>query len=246
MRNDLSATLVQVAAGDGTPVSSARCTTYDFRVVAHPTEETVDTLVEDLDPTQVIVIHQRGRGARRYRDNTFVWATDDNQQYTIFEDDEWVGPSWMTAEGREYVWRNNQSRFRTWLGDSFDGDDPIPLPACERVTESVDLDAKGLDVDAIERRLHVSESASEADTTTPSAANATESGAPTGEEGDTDEAPSETLASITARLDAVEAQLNGTALPARVIDAGSVEVDSVDSGSVEVSLLTEVGLSPVT
>ena len=29
-------------------------------------------------------------------------------------------------------------------------------------------------------------------------------------------------------------------------DAGSVEVDSVDSGSVEVSLLTEVGLSPAT
>ena len=101
------------------------------------------------------------------------------------------------------------TRPRSAVGKTLDGD---PL---------LDLGAEGLNVDAIERELRVSEPvAGEAGEATRLAASATESGAPTGDGDDTDEAPSKAVASITARLDTIEARLADTTLPARVIDAG--------------------------
>jgi putative mRNA 3-end processing factor len=213
IRNDPNATLVQVVAAGNTLRSSARCTTHDFEVVAHPTEAEVDTLVEDLDPTQVVITHQRGRGRNRYKDkyNSYVWATDDESEYAIHEDGEWVAPPWMTTEGIAYVNRNGGFGGDGWLGETFGGpDEELPLPACERVDEDVDLAAEGLDMEALRQRLHPSESASR----TVEKEEETET-APTSEE-----LSSEKVASITDRLDAIESQLEGTTYTARVVDAG--------------------------
>src|SRR5699024_8240080 len=134
--------------------------------------------------------------------------------------------------GRKYVRQNSQSGFRTWLGDGYEGEGSIPLPPCERVDESagVDLAAEGLDVEALERRLHVSRTDSELETGTPTEPATDETGetttASTGDEVEADESlasgeiSSEAVASITSRLDAIETRLAGSTLAARVVDAG--------------------------
>jgi putative mRNA 3-end processing factor len=213
IRNDPNATLVQVVAAGNTLRSSTRCTTHDFAVVAHPTEAEVDTLVEDLDPTQVVITHQRGRGRSRYKDkyNSYVWATGDESEYTIHEDGEWVAPPWMTTEGIAYVNRNGGFGGDGWLSKTFASpDEELPLPACERVDEDVDLAAEGLDMDVLRQRLRPSKSSSR----TVEKTEETEA-TPTSEE-----LSSEGVASITARLDAIESQLEGTTYTARVVDAG--------------------------
>ena len=224
IRENPSATLVQVAASDDTPVLSASCTVYDFEVIAHPTEETVDTVVEQLNPTQVVITHQRRREGRRYKDkyNAFVWATGDTDEYTIFEQGEWIAPPWMTAEGREYVHRANNASVRTWLGSGVADDDTIPLPTCDRFDENVDLASEGLDMDALEEQLRVSVSSTAAGDTQASTTGgspqpaAGSDGTPTEDDG----VSAETVASITDRLDTIESRLEGTTVPARVVDAG--------------------------
>ncbi|GAA0460207.1 MBL fold metallo-hydrolase (plasmid) [Halococcus dombrowskii] len=225
LRKDPNATLVQVVAAGNALVPSAQCTTHDFEVVAHPTEAEIDTLVEDLDPTQVIITHQHGRTSSRYKDrySSYVWATGDESVYTIHEDNHWVAPPWMTTEGIAYVNRSSGASGSTWLGETFAGpDEEIPLPACDRIEEDVDLAAEGLDMDILEQRLRPAETASSdtsaADTTT----TATDSRMSNGETkfSISEEDSSEAVASITARLDAIESQLEGTTYTARVVDAG--------------------------
>ena len=212
IRDDPNATLVQALAAGNALVPSTRCTTHDFEVVAHPTEAEVDTLIDDLDPTQVVITHQRGRAGSRYKDkyNSYVWATGDESEYTIHEDSRWVAPPWMTTEGIAYV--NQQAGSSSgWLGETFAGpDEEIPLPTCERIEEDVDLAAEGLDMDALKQRLRPSEATSRAIEKTKE----TET-APTNKE-----TSSEAIASITTRLDAIESQLDGTAYTAQVVDAG--------------------------
>lgn len=249
IRDDPNATLVQaVAAGDAL-IPSGQCTTHDFEVVAHPTEAEVDTLVEDLDPTQVIITHQHGRTSNRYKDkyNSYVWATGDESKYTIHEDGRWVAPPWMTTEGIAYVNQGNGAGGSTWLGETFAGpNEDIPLPACDRIDEDVDLAAEGLDMDALERRLRPSETIS----STPSAAGEAEAVSTETSKSHEADSPrsegisSEAVASITARLDAIESQLAETTLPAQVVDAGDDvtllrvfdEIDREHGQTVEVTI----------
>jgi putative mRNA 3-end processing factor len=173
----------------------------------------------------VIITHQHGRTSSRYKDrySSYVWATGDESVYTIHEDNHWVAPPWMTTEGIAYVNRSSGASGSTWLGETFAGpDEEIPLPACDRIEEDVDLAAEGLDMDILEQRLRPAETASSdtsaADTTT----TATDSRMSNGETkfSISEEDSSEAVASITARLDAIESQLEGTTYTARVVDAG--------------------------
>jgi putative mRNA 3-end processing factor len=225
IRNDPNATLVQTVAASNTLRSSVRCTTHDFEVVAHPTEAEIDTLVEDLDPTQVIITHQRGRGGSRYKDkyNSYVWATGDESEYTIHEDGEWAAPPWMTTEGIAYVNRNGGPGGSTWFEETFGSpDEEILLSACER-TDDVDLATEGLDMDSLNQRLRPSGTISRTSSTAGEAGAApTDSPASSHREAQStsEEISSESMASITARLDAIESQLEGTTHTARVVDAG--------------------------
>ena len=88
VREDPNAMVMQVVGGGDAPIPSARCTTHEAEIVAHPAETEVDAVVEDLDLTQVVVTHQRRRAARRFRDryNSFVWATSDRDEHVLHED----------------------------------------------------------------------------------------------------------------------------------------------------------------
>ena len=252
IREDPNATLVQVVAGGDTPIPSARCTTSEFEVIAHPTETGADAVVKDLDPTQVVVTHQRRGAARRFRDryDSFVWATSDKDEYVLHEDGEWVAPPWMTAEGISYVHAGNGSGQGALLGGVFNiEDEELPLPSCERVEGDVDLAAEGLDMDALEQQLRLSstvesepdEATATADEPTPTAndVSAPDDGIPTDEPLD-----EESAEPILSRLDAIEAKLGGVTVPARVVDAGDGvtllrllrEVDVEHSQTVEVTI----------
>jgi len=85
-------------------------------------------------------------------------------------------------------------------------------------------------MEALERRLHVSRADSEPETGTATEPATDETGETTtmstagGVDADeppvSGEIPSEAVASITSRLDAIETQLAGSTLTARVVDAG--------------------------
>ena len=225
LRKDPNATLVQIVAAGNALVPSAQCTTHDFEVVAHPTEAEIDTLVEDLDPTQVVITHQHGRTSSRYKDkyNSYVWATGDESEYTIHEDDHWVAPPWMTTEGIAYVNQRSSAGGNTWLGETFAGpDEEIPLPACDRIEEDVDLAAEGLNMDVLEQRLRPAEMSGSDSSAADRPTTATGSRISNGEAESSmsEESSPEAVASITARLDAIESQLEGTTYTARVIDVG--------------------------
>jgi len=176
-----------------------------------------------------------------------VWTTDNTDEYTLYEDSEWIAPPWMTAEGRSFVQQGNGAGRGLWLGDAVDAETTaeIPLPSCARIEESVDLEAEGLDVDTLEGRLRTSgttetETAASppADVPTASASESSGADADSGSASDGDAVEAETTASeasrsetegvgsITDRLDAIEAQLEdigqrtGATVPARAIDAG--------------------------
>lgn len=148
---DGGATLVQVTSGAFEPQSGAdtRGTVYDFEIRTHPDEETIDDVVDAFDPVHVVVTHARGATADRYKDkyDSFVWATDDQQQYTLYDDGEWIGPPWVTDATRRRVlarqYAGNDRRF----GDSIDTAD-VPIPTVSR-HDDCDLAAEGLDVECL-------------------------------------------------------------------------------------------------
>ncbi|EMA42002.1 MBL fold metallo-hydrolase [Halococcus hamelinensis] len=233
IQNDESATLVQILGGGDPPIASARCTMYDFEVVAHPTEYAVDELVEELSPEQVVVTHQHGRSRDRYKNknyHAFVWATDDRQAYPIFEAGEWSPPPWMTSEGIALVRNGGDPTQRNWFGTALESADAgLLLPTCERAEP--DLAAEGLDVDALESRLsgpsgdvtspdyETNESAESEPTPTEPAVSASTPEATTADEADPN---ADALTSIHDRLDAIESHLEPEeqTVEARVVDAG--------------------------
>ncbi|PSQ19567.1 MBL fold metallo-hydrolase [Halobacteriales archaeon QS_8_69_26] len=242
--DDAGATLVQVTSGAFDPEQSAGCTVVDYQLSNHPDEETVDAVVEELAPIHVVVTHQQGRAADRYKDkyDSFVWATDDHQVYALYDDGEWVGPPWVT----DATHRRVRSRlYRTGgptVGRAVDA--AIPLPAVDRRDE-VDLAAEGIDVDRLAAALTVDASALTAPQPTASAAGDERTGAvaegasapdaSAGEDATTGTAGTEdgaedgvpdrdqtagSMAEVLDRLERIETAVTGTRIEATVVDAG--------------------------
>jgi len=242
--DDGGATLVQVTSGAFETEQSAGCTVHDYEFSNHPEEATIDAVVEELGPIHVVVAHQQGHAAARYKDkyDSFVWATDDDTEYVLY-DDEWVGPPWVTEATRRRVqsrrYRKGESNFaRSWDGTE------IPFPTVERHDE-VDLDAEGIDVDRLANEIGVDASTLEAiavddhyggaDDGVAVADGSSELEPAVGEdpavETESDEDPDETvargldrndgsLADVLDRLDRIEDAVTGVRTRAMVVDAG--------------------------
>ncbi|WP_440991692.1 MBL fold metallo-hydrolase [Haloarchaeobius baliensis] len=217
--DDPGATLVQLTSGGVSPVESAGCTVEQYRYSNHPTEETVDELVETMAPRQVVVTHQSGAGLSRYKDryDSFVWATTDHDEYTLYRDGTWVAPPWVN----DHVARRLRSRQYTNGGlDGLTGEtDSLPSVSPGEVTSS----AEGLAVGGLVDRFQPS------DPTPPAehgedADGADESGGSTVEP-----VPNATLTEIRSQLDRLERELvdddvREECLRARVVDAGDGDV----------------------
>jgi putative mRNA 3-end processing factor len=152
--DDAGATLLQVTSGAFDPVESAACTVVDYELSNHPNEDTIDAVVEELAPIHVVVMHQQGDAADRYKDkyDSFVWATDDEELYTLY-DDGWSGPPWVTDATRRRVRSRLYRDGEPDVGSAIDAGD-IPLPAVER-KDDVDLEAEGIDTGRLADELGV-------------------------------------------------------------------------------------------
>ncbi|MDS0474205.1 MBL fold metallo-hydrolase [Natrinema sp. 1APR25-10V2] len=144
--DDPAAVFVQLATDDAAAVSGARCTTHCIELRNHPSIETIDDTVRELAPTQVVIKHAMGETLNRFQrrfDRCFTWGTNDQEIHRLYEDGEWLAPDWI-AESTA-----TQIRTRQWeaMGNrAFDAVETVP--AVRR--ESVDLEAEGLDLEALE------------------------------------------------------------------------------------------------
>ena len=152
IQDDAGATLVQVTSGAFNPRQSAGCMVVEYEFSNHPTESTIDEVIGELEPIHVIVTHQRGRAADRYKDkyDSFVWATDDRRRYTLYDDGRWSGPPWVRDATRRRVRSKQQMVNGGQIGSAFDTTD-LPLPSVDR-RDAVNLDAEGIDTDHLGER----------------------------------------------------------------------------------------------
>jgi putative mRNA 3-end processing factor len=153
---DGGATLLQVTSGGIDPVDSAGCTVDAFRLSNHPSRDTIDEVVEELLPTHVVIVHQTGRAADRFKDSydSFVWATNDDLEHTLYEDGRWCAPPWVTKNTERRVrGRTGWTGGRVLAGD-LAGLEVSPPPVSRQ--ERVDLRAEGLDIEALEARFGAS------------------------------------------------------------------------------------------
>ena len=148
IRDNPNAALIQMTDGTFSPIDEGGCTIQAFEYIGHPTELEIDSVVETLAPSEVIITHQMGEGSDRYKDKyaSYVWATDNDSWYTLF-DETWCSPPWMTDNGREFVRQNPQG-----LQSSMSVSGDLPLPSLTRHTD-IDFQAEGLYIESLERLL---------------------------------------------------------------------------------------------
>lgn len=228
VKDDAAATLVQLTGGATNPVESASCTVYDYELVNHPTLDTVDTVVAELDPIQIVVGHGTRRQLNRYRgryDDGFVWlgATDDEN--VLYDDGRWLAPPWLDEAAADAIrrqdWRENG--VRTGTSNAKDWDD---VPAVERSDESPPkLSTEGLRIDDLEAQFQSPTMTGES---SPSADGDQSGGKPDDSEDTTDSEPAqeplddEFRAELLGRLDDIESAVSDSdsRISARVVDAG--------------------------
>jgi putative mRNA 3-end processing factor len=223
--DDPGATLVQLVNGGRSPVENAACTTHHYSLSNHPDPETIDDVVEAFAPVHVVITHQMGAAANKYKDmyTSFVWATDDQNCHTLLDASGWTPPPWVTESTTRHVLAESSSDVQV-LGDAV-ADGKLPLPSVERHGDA-GLEAEGLDLDTLESRLSRTQTPStppETETGNQSAfANRAGPGGMASEEPSIEaESVSEAvLSEIGNRLGRIESALAGERVDARVVDAG--------------------------
>lgn len=215
LRDDPSATLLQVTGGATDPVEDAACTVYARTLSNHPEQATVDAVVADLDPVEVVITHQSSRAADRYKDryDALTWATDDRSVYTLY-DDGWTGPPWVHESTTRAVLADH-------LGPRLDPPDRLTTPT----RGEVDLGAEGLDWGALRARFAGRSAGRRNERAHTEAGGAADGGVTdAGGPGSDDEALAGVLDDIDDRLSAIERAVgspaDGPSLRARVVDVG--------------------------
>ncbi len=243
IEDDPAAVFVQLATGDTEAVSDVRCTTAAVELRNHPSLETIDDLVRDLVPKQVVVKHARGDTLNRFQrrfDHCFTWGTNDEDIHRLYEAGEWLAPGWIAESTatriRTRQWEAVQTR-------SIDAD--VAVPAVQR--RSVDLGAEGVDLEPLE-------SAFARGSADPYAASATEAASPTQPAPETDtsnDADESIEAELLDRLETIESKLDraaneeGETVRARVLTAGDGEqfLRLVDQADLDAGAVVEITIS---
>ncbi|POG54140.1 MBL fold metallo-hydrolase [Haloferax marisrubri] len=228
IRDDPGATLVQLTSGPSDPLSSATCTTHHFTLSNHPTTDTIDAVVDAFAPIQTIITHQQGSAATQYKDkyDSFVWATDDTDCYTLLDDAGWTPPPWVTDQTTRRVRATATTNGSVLTNGSTELE--YSLPTTARCND-VDLAAEGLDLEQLRTQIpprpgpRLSNGASEtkADETSPMPAEtSSESRSPKDTETTETQTVEQSLAAIEERLESIESAVTSRELTAQVVDAG--------------------------
>ncbi|MFC6963484.1 MBL fold metallo-hydrolase [Halocatena marina] len=151
--DDPGATLVQVLSGTNSPIRTAGCTVHDEFLSNHPSREKIDALVDQLTPMHVVILHQKGPAADRYKDKfaSYVWVTDDQTRHTLLDERGWTPPPWVSTMTRQRVEQSSTNTSR-YMGDGLEeADGGLLFPSMDRRPD-VDLEAEGLDIEAVIQR----------------------------------------------------------------------------------------------
>lgn len=218
--DDPGATLVQVLSGTDSPIRTAGCTIHDEFLSNHPSRETIDALVDQLTPVHVVVLHQKGPAADRYKDKfaSYVWVTDDQTRHTLLDDRGWTPPPWVSSMTRQRV-EHSSAKTSHQIGDELgDTDDELLFPSVDRHSDA-DLAAEGLDVEAIMQHAPTITASSQDDAPHERTV-AAASEVPEEERTNEEAVPADTsLERILDRLDQLEATVRERRYPARVLDS---------------------------
>ncbi|WP_049921725.1 MBL fold metallo-hydrolase [Halopiger djelfimassiliensis] len=144
--DDPAAAFVQLTAGSGNSGSDTRCTTHSFRLSNHPSLETIDDVVRSTAPRAVVVKHATGATLNRFQrrfDRCFVWGTNDADVHRLYENGTWQAPGWITESAATRIRRRRWEAVRE-----------RPLGGPTRLSterqQSIDLEAEGVDLEALE------------------------------------------------------------------------------------------------
>jgi putative mRNA 3-end processing factor len=148
IRDQPGAALVQLVGGDGKRVTDGSCTTVHYRLVNHPSEDVLDTIVEVTDPEQILMFHQGGKSLAEYREHfdRSVWAPNDSDSYRIYDAEQgWRTPPWVS----EYTRQAMTGGGSTATVDA--GMDALDTAVARESTP--DLQAEGLDIEGLRTRF---------------------------------------------------------------------------------------------
>jgi putative mRNA 3-end processing factor len=221
IKDDPGATLIQLPASGEPPVQTATCTVHQYSLSNHPTRETIDSVVESLEPIHVVILHQTGPDASQYKDkyDSFVWATNDDKEYTLLNETGWTPPAWVSQWTEQRVSHNSAAARRQLSEVLAEDETDLLFPSIDRQS-TPDLAAEGVALEQLTDRFQLgvgdapvptndSEEPTSEAATTPSTD-------PEMEVVETSAA--ETLTSIDERLAKVESTLNRRYYSARVLD----------------------------
>ncbi|WP_323174395.1 MBL fold metallo-hydrolase [Natrialba sp. PRR66] len=217
IKDDPTGVFVQLATGDAVPVTNVSCTTRYIELRNHPSIETIDRVVRELAPKQVVIKHAVGDTLKRFQrrfDHCFTWGTNDEDIHRLYEAGEWQAPEWIAETAA------TQIRTRQWERAQNQPFDPDGMRSPVR-RDAVDLEAEGVDLDALETTFGrpatdpYSASASDGDGT---AVDVQEDRPQRGEDDSIE-------AELLARLEAIETKLDRSeeTVRARVLTDGNGE-----------------------
>ena len=148
IEDDPNACLVQFVSSGETPRSKGSCATFDYQGGIHPTEEVLETLVDEFDPVEVVTVHEHGGAGDEYNVwDPCVWSTTKDERLELYEDGRWLTPRWM--EGQYARVPEQRRDVGSIVGDQF-GD--LSLASLDRAAR-IDLDDEGIDVDQIRQKF---------------------------------------------------------------------------------------------
>lgn len=238
IEDDPGATLIQVLSGTDSPVRAASCTVHNEFLSNHPSRESIDAVVDQLLPVHVVIMHQKGPAADRYKDKfaSYVWVTDDQTRHTLLDDQGWTPPPWVSAMTRKRVEQTPERAGRRLGSDLPEENDDLLFPAMDRCSD-VDLAAEGLAIETITQAVPqlTSDDSPRTDASDVATHDSPVSIDP--ESAQTTPPPASTQR-ILDRLDQLEAALRDSRYPARVLDVHDgvtvlrvdAELPGVDAG----------------
>ena len=219
--DDPGAAFVQLAA-DEADRSNVRCTTRSFPLANHPTPETIADVVRTVAPKELVVKHARGSTLNRYQrrfDRCFTWGTNDSDRHCLYADGEWQIPDWIADSTADRIRRR---RWKTIRERPIDAD--ASLPPCRR--QSIDLEAEGVDLDALEEAFSGTVADPYTDTGARSERDDSDDGDPVDAEPEPEQRPERSFEDdVLSRLAAIESRLEPPAetVRARVLSDGANE-----------------------
>ncbi|POG55060.1 MBL fold metallo-hydrolase [Haloferax marisrubri] len=151
LSDDPNACLVQFVSSGKSPISGGGpCATFAFAATAHPPRDVLDSVVDEIDPVEVVTIHEHGGAGGRYNDwKPCVWSDGSDEELTLFDDGRWLTPPWMDSRFARVPDRPMDLGFlaRQEIGD-------LPLVSLDR-SETIDLEEEGIDIEQLRERLHL-------------------------------------------------------------------------------------------